>query len=190
MGRNKSSRARKCPLCGRAMRRNGFTKARPQRWRCDACRLSTVAERGDPARRAEFRAFIAWVTGKESMGEAAARLGITRQTFSARIVWCWSVEPVLPPASRSHRYVMADGTYVPYGWCLLALTGDDGRPVAWQWCSTETKDAYRQLFGRSKRPGLLVCDGGQGCLAAAGARWKGFARSVASCTCCATPAST
>lgn len=107
------------------------------------------------------------------MGEAAARLGITRQTFSARIAWCWSVEPVLPPASRSHRYVMADGTYVPYGWCLLALTGDDGRPVAWQWCSTETKDAYRQLFGRSKRPGLLVCDGGQGCLAAAGARWKG-----------------
>ena len=65
-------------------------------------------------------------------------------------------DPVLPPASRSHRYVMADGTYVPYGWCLLALTGDDGRPVAWQWCSTETKDAYRQLFGRSKRPGLLV----------------------------------
>ena len=173
MSRNKSSRARKCPLCGRAMRRNGFTKARSQRWRCDACRLSTVAERGDPARRAEFRAFIAWVTGKESMGEAAARLGITRQTFSARIAWCWSVEPVLPPASRSHRYVMADGTYVPYGWCLLALTGDDGRPVAWQWCSTETKDAYRQLFGRSKRPGLLVCDGGQGCLAAAGARWKG-----------------
>ena len=160
-------------MCGRAMRRNGFTKARSQRWRCDACRLSTVAERGDPARRAEFRAFIAWVTGKESMGEAAARLGITRQTFSARIAWCWSVEPVLPPASRSHRYVMADGTYVPYGWCLLALTGDDGRPVAWQWCSTETKDAYRQLFGRSKRPGLLVCDGGQGCLAAAGARWKG-----------------
>lgn len=160
-------------MCGRAMRRNGFTKARPQRWRCDACRLSTVAERGDPACRAEFRAFIAWVTGKESMGEAAARLGITRQTFSARIAWCWSVEPVLPPASRSHRYVMADGTYVPYGWCLLALTGDDGQPVAWQWCSTETKDAYRQLFGRSKRPGLLVCDGGQGCLAAAGARWKG-----------------
>lgn len=88
MSRNKSSRARKCPLCGRAMRRNGFTKSRPQRWRCDACRLSTVAERGDPARRAEFRAFIAWVTGKESMGEAAARLGITRQTFSARIAWC------------------------------------------------------------------------------------------------------
>ncbi|WP_368089742.1 hypothetical protein [Bifidobacterium breve] len=25
------------------------------------------------------------------MGEAAARLGITRQTFSARIAWCWSV---------------------------------------------------------------------------------------------------
>ncbi|RSX58893.1 IS3509a transposase [Bifidobacterium samirii] len=122
---------------------------------------------------AEFRAFIAWVTGKESMNEAAARLGITRQAFAARIAWCWRVEPTLPDVSRFHRYVMADGTYVPYGWCLLALSGDDGRPVKWQWCATETKEAYSRLFRGVKRPGLLVCDGGQGCLAAAETRWRG-----------------
>ncbi|OXM99221.1 IS3509a transposase [Bifidobacterium vansinderenii] len=121
---------------------------------------------------AEFRAFLSWVTGKQSMGEAAARLGITRQAFATRIAWCWRVEPTLPSVSRSHRYVMADGTYVPYGWCLLVLTGDDGRPVRWQWCSTETKPAYLQLFHGVKGPGLLVCDGGQGCLAAAAQRWK------------------
>ncbi|KAB8287351.1 IS3509a transposase [Bifidobacterium ramosum] len=122
---------------------------------------------------AEFRAFIAWVTGKRSMSEAAAMLGTTRQTFAARIAWCWNVEPGMPGVSRSHRYVMADGTYVPYGWCLLVLTGDDGRPVKWQWCSAETKPAYLQLLRGVKRPGMLVCDGGQGCLAAAETRWRG-----------------
>ncbi|WP_125967452.1 IS1249 family transposase [Bifidobacterium samirii] len=152
---------------------NGFTKAGSRRWRCDACRLSTTAKREDSTRMAEFRAFIAWVTGKESMNEAAARLGITRQAFAARIAWCWRVEPTLPDVSRFHRYVMADGTYVPYGWCLLALSGDDGRPVKWQWCATETKEAYSRLFRGVKRPGLLVCDGGQGCLAAAETRWRG-----------------
>lgn len=120
---------------------------------------------------AEFRAFLAWVTGKESMGEAAGRLGVTRQTFSARVAWCWNVEPGMPDDPRTHRYVMADGTYVPYGWCLLVLTGGDGRPIAWQWCDSESKAAYLQLLKRVKRPGLLVCDGGRGCLAAAERRW-------------------
>lgn len=157
------------------MRKKGFTKAGSQRWKCDACRLSSTARREDSSRMAEFRAFIAWVTGKESMAEAASRLGITRQAFSSRIAWCWNVGPALPAVSRSHRYAMADGTYVPYGWCLLVLTGDDGRPAEWQWCSTETKAAYLRLFRGLKRPGLLVCDGGRGSLAAAETKWRGVA---------------
>lgn len=94
---------------------------------------------------AESRAFLAWVTGKESMGEAAGRLGVTRQTFSARVAWCRNVEPGMPDDPRTHRYVMADGAYVPYGWCLLVLTGGDGRPIAWRWCDSESKAACLQF---------------------------------------------
>ena len=108
------------------MRKKGFAKAGTQRWKCDACRLSSTAEREDAARMAEFRVFLAWLTGKRSMSEAAAGLGVTRQASAARIAWCWNVEPSLPPVTRAHRYVIADGTYVPYDWCLLILTGDDG----------------------------------------------------------------
>lgn len=175
MSRNKSPRARKCPVCNEPMRKKGFTKAGSQRWKCDACRLSSTMRRRDPTRMAEFRAFIAWLIGKQSMEEAAAGLGLKRKAFARRTAWRWRVEPALPPVPRVHRYVMADGTYVPYGWCMLVLTGDDGRPLRWQWCSTETKDAYRQLFHGVRRPGLLVCDGGQGYLAAAGTRWKNVA---------------
>ncbi|MBW3089111.1 IS1249 family transposase [Bifidobacterium sp. 82T24] len=174
MSRPKSSKARRCPVCGRPMRKKGFTKAGAQRWKCDACRLSSTMQREDSARMAEFRAFIAWITGKRSMSEAAAGLGLKRREFARRIAWCWNVEPSLPPVLRVHRYVMADGTYVPYGWCLLIATGDDGRPLAMQWCSGETTMAYRRLFAGVERPGLLVCDGGQGCLTAAETRWKGI----------------
>lgn len=156
------------------MRKKGFTKSGVQRWKCDACRLSSTMSRRDAARMMEFRAFIAWVTGKESMSQAAARLDVTRQTFATRIAWCWNVEPRLPACGRQ-RYVQVDGTYPPYGWCLLIATGDDGRPIAWQWCSTETKAAYLQLLRKLERPGLLVCDGGRGCLTAAEQRWKGIA---------------
>lgn len=153
------------------MRKNGFTKAGAQRWRCGACRMSVTVKRKDVTRMTEFRAFIAWITGKESMSQMSARLGVTRQAFATRIAWCWNVEPRLPTCGQQ-RYLQVDGTYLSYDWCLLVATGDDGRPVRWQWCSTETKAAYQQLFRQPQRPELLVCDGGQGCLAAAVTRWK------------------
>lgn len=71
-------------------------------------------------------------------------------------------------AGRGVRhYAEADGTYVPYGWCLLAVaTGEDGRPLAWQRCDRENAAAYLGLFGWMVRPDALVTDGGAGCVAA------------------------
>jgi hypothetical protein len=155
-----------------AMRKKGFTNAGAQRWRCDACSLSSTTQRADLKRMAEFRAFLAWVTGKESLSEAAARLGVVRQTFASRIAWCWNVSPRIAKGGPVHRYVEVDGTYLPYGWCLLIASGEDGRPIAWQWCERESKAAYRRLFMRIREPGVLVSDGGAGCLAVARERWK------------------
>jgi len=45
---------------------------------------------------------------------------------------------------------MADGTYLPHGWCLLVLTDGTGTPLAWQWMRGETASR-----GRSKRARLL-----------------------------------
>lgn len=56
------------------MRKKGFTKAETQRWKCDACRLSSTAEREDAARMAEFRVFLVWLTGKRPMSDPAPNL--------------------------------------------------------------------------------------------------------------------
>lgn len=105
------------------------------------------------------------------MEEAGARLGVGRKAFARRVAWCWGVEPVLPAVRGGLRCVEVDGTYLPYGWCLLVAVGGDGAPVAWQWCGRENEAAYRELFRKVGRPGMLVCDGGRGCLAATAGLW-------------------
>ena len=112
------------------------------------------------------------ITGKWSVRDAAAGLDIDASTFSRKVSWCWNVRPRIVPDGVVHRYVEADGTYLPYGWCLLVASDEDGRPIAWQWCGRESKSAYRVLFARIVEPGALVTDGGSGCISAAAKHWK------------------
>lgn len=156
------------------MRKNGRTTSECQRWRCGGCGTSQVRVREERARMAEFRAFLAWATGKESMEEAAARLGVTGRSFARCIAWCRNVRPAIPADGVVHDCIEADGTYTGHGWCLLVATDGNGRPVAWQWCDAEKKASYRALFRRIARPGALVCDGGAGCIAAAREEWSGI----------------
>lgn len=162
----------RCPLCGERMRKKGFTSAGRQRWLCPDCRFSGVLDQQSRRRMAEFRAFLDWVTGTRTMRESAASIGVSRQAFASRVAWCWNVRPSIAPDGVVHHYIEADGTYVPYGWCLLVATGEDGGPLAWQWCDRENAAAYRGLFGGIARPDVLVTDGGAGCVAAAGELWE------------------
>lgn len=88
---------------------------------------------------AQFHTFLAWVTGVASMESAAGRLGMDRRTFVRRTDWCWRVRPRIESDGMVHRFVEADGTYVPYGWCLLVAIGEGGTPIGWQWCDAENR---------------------------------------------------
>ena len=76
----------------------------------------------------EFRAFIAWVTGKLSMDETGVMLGVGSKSFARRIAWCWKVEPRLPACGRQ-RYVQVDGKYLcrTAGVCWSRPAMTDGR---------------------------------------------------------------
>ena len=155
------------------MRKNGTTSSGRQRWRCLRCRASSTGDGGNARGKAEFQAFLAWATGRTTLAQAATMLGVSPRTFFRRIQWCWQVRPEIPrPASPCHA-VEADGTYVPYGWCLLvAIDAADGTPAAFQWCDTESRAAYTRLFSGLPAPRMLVTDGGAGCAAAAADTWK------------------
>jgi hypothetical protein len=140
-------------ICGEPMRKNGTTSSGRQRWRCMRCRASSAGDGGNARASAEFRAFPVWVTGRMTLAQAAAMLGVSPRTFIRRIQWCWHARPEIPrPTSPCHA-VEADAADVPYGWCpLVAVDAADGTPVAFQWCDTGGRAAYTRLFPRPPAP--------------------------------------
>ena len=70
--------------------------------------------------------------------------------------------PGIEPDGVVHHTVMADGTHMN-GWCLLvAIDGEDGEVLAWQWCDRESAAAYKALSEQIAPPDVLICDGMKG----------------------------
>lgn len=70
-------------------------------------------------------------TASESTGDAHA--------LRKRIAWCWSIRPRIAPPDAKRHTVMADGTYMGHGWCLIiAIDGQTGEVLDWQWCAHES----------------------------------------------------
>lgn len=69
-------------------------------------------------------------TASESTGDARA--------LRKRIAWCWSIQLRIAPPDAKRHTVMADGTYMGHGWCLIiAIDGESGEVLAFQWCAHE-----------------------------------------------------
>ena len=105
-------------------------------------------------------------TASESTGDARA--------LRKRIAWCWSIRPRIAPPDAKRHTVMADGTYMGHGWCLIiAIDGESGEVLAFQWCAHESKAAYLALFSGIPTPDVLITDGLRGAEAACLEAWPG-----------------
>ena len=121
----------RCGVCENKLVKNGKTSAGRTRWRCKNCGASSTKQRPDIARRAEFEAFMAWLSGSAGLNE----LGVSIATFSRRTSLCWNVAPTVVPTGEMHHQIMLDGTYFNR-WCvLIAHTGT--HVIDWQWCDRE-----------------------------------------------------
>ena len=116
--------------------------------------------------------FFSWIPGPssrtapESTGDARA--------LRKRIAWCWSIRPRIAPPDAKRHTVMADGTYMGHGWCLIiAIDGESGEVLAFQWCAPESKAAYLALFSGIPTPDVLITDGLRGAEAACLETWPG-----------------
>lgn len=111
--------------------------------------------------------FVARLVGKLSVDELTVE---TRRNWARRTSWCWGVEPSIAVTGEIYDQVMIDGTYLPYGWCLLTAQAQ-GQVIAWQWCNRETKNAYGELLGRIPAPRIVVMDGHRAALRAVSEQW-------------------
>lgn len=154
------------------MKKNGRTGKGVQRWKCPACRLSSTMPQRRRRRERTLEEFLSWLLGPSSQ-RAADSAGDAR-ALRKRIAWCWRIRPrIAPPDARRHT-VMADGTYMGHGWCLIiAIDGQTGEVLDWQWCAHESKAAYLALFSRLPAPDVLITDGLRGAEAACTQAWPG-----------------
>ncbi|NMX01807.1 hypothetical protein HHJ75_08895 [Mobiluncus mulieris] len=97
------------------VKRNGTTTSGAIRWRCNNCGASWSNIRDDISYAALFDKFVKWLVNKQTLAD----LKIAYTTWVRKTEWCWRVEPVIPITGEVCDYIQIDGTYLPYGWCLL-----------------------------------------------------------------------
>ncbi|PLS28829.1 transposase [Bifidobacterium parmae] len=157
-------------MCGLPMRKNGLTAKGTQRWKCTACSLSSTMPQERAARGRQLDAFLGWLLGRAS--QSACDANGDARALRKRTAWCWNIRPVIPPPTVRHHTVMADGTYMNHDWCLIvAIDGESGEVLGFQWCEHESKAAYMALFSRIPAPDVLVTDGLRGAETACHETW-------------------
>ena len=154
------------------MKKNGRTGKGTQRWKCRACRLSSTMPQRGRRRARTLEEFLSWLPGPSS--QTASESTGDAHALRKRIAWCWSIRPRIAPPDAKRHTVMADGTYMGHGWCLIiAIDGESGEVLAFQWCAHESKAAYLALFSGIPTPDVLITDGLRGAEAACLETWPG-----------------
>lgn len=120
----------------------------------------------------ELGEFLSWLLGPAS--QTAAESAGDARALRKRTAWCWRIHPRVDPPDAKRRTVMADGTYMNHGWCLIiAIDGESGETLGFQWCSHESRAAYLALFSRIPAPDVLITDGLRGAETACREAWPG-----------------
>lgn len=154
------------------MKRNGYTRAGTQRWRCtsDTCNATGTKQHPDKRLDADLRRFITHITKRQSMTEIAEEMSIFRQYLNNRFRTFWYIptpDPVDP--HRVYGQIFIDGTRLSAGCLLIASTKT--HIVNWVWARSESTDAYIRLLQPIPAPLMVCLDGGRGAKTAIEKTW-------------------
>ena len=156
----------RCPSCGAAMRKNGKTKAKSQRWRCPACGLSETLRYDDRAKR--LASFVSWLLSKD----AQAGMPGGGRTFRRATSEFWSIWPMPEVVDEVHRVVFVDGIWIARD-AVVLIARSESHVLSWRLARAETSAAWRSLLSRIAPPEMVVTDGGAGFAKAVAAEWPG-----------------
>lgn len=161
-----------CGQCGEGMQRWGTTQAGTPRFYCMQCKRSATWKRPDVEERHRRHQLDAWLGGKESLTEIAARYHRTRQSVWKRMRPLFDKVPEPPiPAETRFETLILDATYV-HGRTMCALVAiDEHDHIYWRFAPYEcyaTWDSFLRQFGE---PRAIVMDGQKGLFAVVRELW-------------------
>ena len=157
-------KAKECPVCGSAMKRNGKTGAGSQRWRCRSCGASSTHRNNTDSR--DLSMFLSWLLSKD--GQAGMPGG--GRSFRRRTARFWSIWPMPEIVDEIHRVVFVDGIYLSRNVVVLIACSEE-HVLSWYLARAETTRAWRALLSRIAPPDVVVTDGGSGFASAVASEW-------------------
>lgn len=153
-----------CPSCHRPLTKNGSTTAGTTRWRCRPCSYTTSYHQTKKYK--QFRAFISWICGTQSVLENAQ----SPRSFRRNTAWCWQIWPVCPHVDERYPVVFIDGIYLGRK-AVILIASTREHVIGWYFARTENTAAYRGLLSKITPPDMVISDGGNGFAAALRLEW-------------------
>jgi hypothetical protein len=145
------------------MQRWGKTAAGTPRYRCLACKKSSIIHRKDTHLRHDKDRLVEWLTGVESASYLAKKLRITRQGLWKEFKPFFRQNPNCRiPEKFQARMLIVDGKFIHGRVCcaLIALTEEDR--IFWQFAPDERYGTWYMFLIHFSPPEVVVADGQKG----------------------------
>jgi len=113
----------------------------------------------------------AWLLGKQSQAEVAAKSRGSARQFRRKVAWCWDGPSLAAPSltGEIHHAIIIDGIRIGPSVCLIARTTE--YVVTWLWAPYESSEHWSSLLVLLPPPTYVVCDGQKGMLHALKTHW-------------------
>jgi len=147
-----------------------------RRWRCRGCGTNAVWSREDNRARARRALFIAWLSGKRTLGEVAAARSVSKRTLVRWFAQAWTTPP-RPHPPENVRVIVLDATSIEARRCVMLIAGDADRrsPVSWDMAARESAGSWTPFLSALRRAGAsppyVVCDAQKGLIKAIREVW-------------------
>lgn len=156
---------RTCDICSASLKKNGYTTAGAQRFRCTRCGSSTTLTKPALTDRHVLRWFVSWLLE----GFNPATVGISPRTFRRKIAHLWQIQPRPILTGEIHDVLILDGTWIGNMVCLIASSPT--HVIAWHWATQENAHSWQVLMDTLPPPRIVVIDGGSGIAKALRTSW-------------------
>lgn len=145
------------------MQRWGKTAAGTTRYRCEACKTSSIIHRPDTHLRHDKDRLVEWLTGVRSKSDIAKQYGMSRQALTQefRRFFEENPEPQIPVDFQTNILIV-DGKYIHHRVLCVLVAVTESDQIFWRFAPEERYGTWRRFLLGFRPPKIVVADGHKG----------------------------